>query len=697
MKYRLRTPALSFVVGLVIALGIISPTVMTQQVGAASAGDWRAGNIIDDSLFYNGNDMSAGDIQAFLNSKVPVCDTWGTKTSEFGGGTRAQYGASQGYPAPYTCLKDYSQSIPGYSADAYCGAIGAGAKSAAQIIKDVSQACGIGSRVLLVLLQKEQSLITDEWPWSNQYQKATGFACPDTAPCDSQYAGYFNQVYRAARQYKVYRANPNNYGYKARQNNTVRFNPNIGCGSSNVYIENDATAGLYIYTPYQPNQAALNNLYGSGDGCSAYGNRNFWRMYTDWFGSTRGGPYVWQLNSQSVFTDETKSQPSGLNNLSPSQKVYAVISIKNIGSQTWYKSGSNPFRLGTSRPYERISRYCDTTWLSCSRPAGMTEEQVAPGQNATFQFWLKMPVNGGTVDEYFTPVAEGRQWLQDIGMFYRINSTTAHYTWQMTSQYAYTDQTKTTVKNMASLNTGEKVFVGFTARNTGNTTWYNSGPNALMVGTLSPHERSSRFSLGSDWITGTRPALLKELSVAPGQIGTFEFWMTAPVGYDGIYNERFGLIANDLTWLNDVGLSYYAGVKNIYTWQMASQYAFTDETKTTARNMANLSPLERVYVGFTARNTGNVTWRNSGPNALMVGTASPYERRSAFSYGSNWLTGTRPALLKEASVAPGQVGTFEFWMTAPATGGTYNERFNLIANDITWLNDVGLSYYANSR
>ncbi len=33
----------------------------------------------------------------------------------------------------------------------------------------------------------------------------------------------------------------------------------------------------------------MNNLYGTGDGCSAYGNRNFWRMYTDWFGSTTGG------------------------------------------------------------------------------------------------------------------------------------------------------------------------------------------------------------------------------------------------------------------------------------------------------------------------------------------------------------------------------------------------------------------------
>ncbi len=30
--------------------------------------------------------------------------------------------------------------------------------------------------------------------------------------------------------------------------------------------------------------------YGEGDGCSAYGNRNFYNYFTDWFGSTQGTP-----------------------------------------------------------------------------------------------------------------------------------------------------------------------------------------------------------------------------------------------------------------------------------------------------------------------------------------------------------------------------------------------------------------------
>ena len=54
-------------------------------------------------------------------------------------------------------------------------------------------------------------------------------------------------------------------------------------------LANAATAALYYYTPYQPNAAALANLYGTGDSCSAYGNRNFWRLYRDWFGDPRMG------------------------------------------------------------------------------------------------------------------------------------------------------------------------------------------------------------------------------------------------------------------------------------------------------------------------------------------------------------------------------------------------------------------------
>ena len=44
---------------------------------------------------------------------------------------------------------------------------------------------------------------------------------------------------------------------------------------------------VIIYTPYQPNEAALAAGAGEGDSCSSYGNRNFSIIYRGWFGDAR--------------------------------------------------------------------------------------------------------------------------------------------------------------------------------------------------------------------------------------------------------------------------------------------------------------------------------------------------------------------------------------------------------------------------
>ncbi|MCI9857693.1 hypothetical protein [Microbacterium proteolyticum] len=239
----------------------VSPT---SSASAANAADWNAGNIIDDAVFYDGNAMSAGEIQTFMERQVRSCQSG------------------------YTCIKDYRQNTDNRPADRYCdGYTGRANESASTIIDRVARSCGISQKSLVVLLQKEQGLITSTSPSAWNYSAATGQGCPDTAPCDASTSGFFYQVYYAARQFEIYRLSPTSWGYQAGRYNNILYNPNGNCGTQRVYIENHATAGLYIYTPYVPNQAALNNLYGTGDGCSAYGNRNFWRTFTDWFGSTR--------------------------------------------------------------------------------------------------------------------------------------------------------------------------------------------------------------------------------------------------------------------------------------------------------------------------------------------------------------------------------------------------------------------------
>jgi hypothetical protein len=687
---------------LAVACGIFSVAAIglwAHPASAVSADQWRAGRIIDDGIFRNANAMNADQIQAFLNSKVPNCDTSGSQTSEYGGGTRAQFGASRGYPAPYVCLKNYYENINTHANNLQGRPIPAGAMSAAQIIAYFSQKYQINPQVLLTLLQKEQTLITDDWPWANQYQKATGYGCPDTAACDSQYNGFSNQVGWAARMFQAISDNESGwytpYG-KGNSTQFIQWSPTSSCGGSSVSISGRATAALYNYTPYQPNQAALNNLYGTGDGCSSYGNRNFWRLFNDWFGNTLAPEYSWQNYNhvQYAYTDSSKTTPVDLTKLRPGQRVYIGFYVQNTGTITWQNSGANPTRVGAADPDDRSSPFCDSTWIGCNRPSNLREPTVAPGQVGSFEFWYTAPANPGTYMEYFKPLVEGKTWMNDTGMFF-YTQVGDRYTWDNINhdQYAFIDSSKTTPIDLTKLQPGQRAYIGFKALNTGNVTWTNSGPNPTRVGVSSPIDQPSPFC-DSTWVSCTRPANMTEASVAPGQIGTFEFWYTAP--YQGITSlSYFKPLVEGKSWMNDTGMNFYTKVPTPqYSWvnDNNNQYAYTDSSKTTPVDLTNLHPGQRVFIGFKARNTGVATWRNFGFNPTRVGTTMPIDRVSSFC-DSTWLGCGRPANMIEPTIYPGQVGTFEFWYKAPATIGTYREYFKPMIEGVNWTNDTGMHFY----
>lgn len=253
---------------LLMVVGSLSFTNSPSE--AADLSKFQAGNIISDSVFFNPNTMSEASIQQFLNSKVSSC------------------------ASGKVCLKDFKQSTYTRSADAMCSSyVGAANEPAARIIYKVAQACGINPQVILVMLQKEQSLVLSNAPTSWAWQASMGYACPDTAACDSKYFGFYNQVYMGVWQLKRYGNPPGTSQaftwYPVGKTSQIRYSPTASCGSGPVYIENKATAALYYYTPYQPNAAALAAGYGPAAGdCGAYGNRNFYNWFTDWFGSPAG-------------------------------------------------------------------------------------------------------------------------------------------------------------------------------------------------------------------------------------------------------------------------------------------------------------------------------------------------------------------------------------------------------------------------
>lgn len=167
-------------------------------------------------------------------------------------------------------------------------------RSAAQIIYDAShglydaaigtakgisitaQTGTISPRVILVYLQKEQSLITRTTRNDTALDRAMGYMCPDGSGCDPDYAGFAMQVGWGAWQLR--------YNYEASKNGIDWWNTNYGAGASSICyvgqvktfsdytgsyditLSNSATASVYRYTPHVFD--------------SAY---NAWSLFNSWF------------------------------------------------------------------------------------------------------------------------------------------------------------------------------------------------------------------------------------------------------------------------------------------------------------------------------------------------------------------------------------------------------------------------------
>lgn len=139
---------------------------------------------------------------------------------------------------------------------------------AADIIWRAAQNNGISPKVILVLLQKEQSLIEDEDPTQKQLDWATGYAvcdsCSMSDPSLERWKGFGKQVNSATLQFSEgYLADIEKYGVTS-----GNFGPGktITIDGIRVTPQNAATAALYAYTPHLE------------------GNRNFAYLWQTWFG-----------------------------------------------------------------------------------------------------------------------------------------------------------------------------------------------------------------------------------------------------------------------------------------------------------------------------------------------------------------------------------------------------------------------------
>ncbi len=139
---------------------------------------------------------------------------------------------------------------------------------AADILWRTAQSHSINPRFLLVLLQKEQSLVEAQNAKQKQYDWATGYAVCDSCSLSdgslARWQGFGKQVNSAAMQFtEGYMADIASTGITA-----GKYGPDIPVtiDGTTVIPENAATAAMYAYTPH------------------LHGNSNFVAIWDRWFG-----------------------------------------------------------------------------------------------------------------------------------------------------------------------------------------------------------------------------------------------------------------------------------------------------------------------------------------------------------------------------------------------------------------------------
>jgi hypothetical protein len=134
-------------------------------------------------------------------------------------------------------------------------------------------------------------------------------------------------------------------------------------------------------------------------------------------------------------------------------------------------------------------------------------------------------------------------------------------------------------------------------------------------------------------------------------------------------------------------MGLWINVAATFSAQPVWQQVYTNSSKTTSFGWdATLLPGQSAYAVIAMKNTGNMTWTKSGAfgtTDTRLATSGPWGRQSNFCDNSWVIRCSRPAALKENSVAPGQYGTFEFAIKAPTQPGLYMESFAPIVDGRT--------------
>ncbi len=201
------------------------------------------------------------------------------------------------------------------------------------------------------------------------------------------------------------------------------------------------------------------------------------------------------------------------------------------------------------------------------------------------------------------------------------------------SEYSYEEVGN---RELLTLDSQSSAQVTIKLKNTGTATWNSS--TYLKAG-----NSSDVVSLGK--------AMMNESSVKPGETGTFTLSLSSSL--------NGGLVNFDIT-------PVFNGSKKVMNYldlaAFVSKPLLKFDISSAKADSTILKPNSSSKVVVKLKNTGTLTWKNTGENKIKL------KQTGSSSLNSN----TSLATLKESTVKTGETGTFEFTISTPKTGGKYS-------------------------
>ncbi|MEK7861877.1 MAG: hypothetical protein AAB295_01260, partial [Chloroflexota bacterium] len=147
----------------------------------------------------------------------------------------------------------------------------------------------------------------------------------------------------------------------------------------------------------------------------------------------------------------------------------------------------------------------------------------------------------GTYRIPLRPVIDGRNWMEDQGVYLIVTSDTGYHSrWASQSPYP----------SLEAGATSGLLSVSFT--NTGSRAWVKGAAGEQAnLGVV--NDDASWSALGVGWLSADRVAAQTEPVVAPGAVGTFTFRVRAPA-MPGVYRIALRPVIDGITWMENDGV-----------------------------------------------------------------------------------------------------------------------------------------------